>query len=138
MLACPYTLDWMWTLRTCCLRVPREGGSLLLSDICLQKRCHRSSEFGDGIDVNAFAQMKLARVANIVLITSASIESVCREPITSLFTFMYTCSQVALPMRTLSSVFSANKSQQIAGKAFALSAPMAHHIGSILTQLQRP
>src|SRR6218665_1776344 len=44
----------MWTLRTYCLRVPREGGSLSLSTICLLKRCHRSSEFGDGIDVNAF------------------------------------------------------------------------------------
>src|SRR6218665_1883945 len=41
MLACPYTLDWMWTLSTCYLRIPREGGSLSLSDICLQKSLKR-------------------------------------------------------------------------------------------------
>src|SRR6218665_1890690 len=115
MLACPYTLDWMWTLRTC-LRVQIEGSSLSLSAICLQKRCHRISEFGDGIDVNAFGgvsstdEASQSAMANIVSVTSASVESVCREPITSLSAFMYTCSQVALPiMRKLSSVFSASK-----------------------------
>ena len=64
MLACPYTLDWMWTLRTCGLRVPIEGSSLSLSAICLQKRCHCISEFGDGIDVNAFGGVSLTDEAS--------------------------------------------------------------------------
>src|SRR6218665_1098517 len=100
-LACPHTLAWIWTLRTCCLKAPRVGGSLSLSAICLQKRYHRSSEmvlmlmpFGEKA-----AQTKLARLSNIVWVTSASVESICRELITSLSAFMYTCNQVALPMR---------------------------------------
>src|SRR6218665_1047205 len=130
ILACPHTLAWIWTLRTCCLKAPRVGGSLSLSAICLQKRYHRSSEmvmmlmpFGEQA-----AQTKLARLANIVWVTSAS---VCRELITSLYAFMYNCNQVALPMRENRPVLSAPVNAWDAGKAFALSGPMALHIGSI-------
>jgi len=45
-------------------------------------------QFGYGLDVDAFGKIgctvKLTRVANIVFVTSASVESICRELITSL------------------------------------------------------
>src|SRR6218665_2649429 len=46
---------------------------------------------------------------------------------------MYTCSQVALPIRENLPGMSAPVKAWNAGKAFALSAPMAHHTKSILT-----
>jgi len=110
---------------------------LPLSAICLQKNYHRSSEMVGPIDVGAFgeqaAQTKLARLAKIVSVTYASVESICRELITFLSAFMYTCIQVALPIRENLPVLSAPVNAWNAGKAFALSGPMALHIGSILT-----
>src|SRR6218665_2774430 len=112
-LACPHTLAWIWTLRTCCLKAPIVGGSLSLSAICLQKRYHRSSEmvlmlmpFGERA-----AQTKLARLYNIVWVTPASVESICRELITSLSAFMYTVLQPGCfaYARKPSSVVSASK-----------------------------
>src|SRR6218665_3146727 len=138
ILACPHTLAWIWTLRTFCLKAPRVGGSLSLSAICLQKRYHRSSEmvlmlmpFGEKA-----AQTKLARFYNIVWVTSASVENICRELITSLSAFMYTCNRVALPMRENRPVLSAPVNAWNAGKAFAFSGPMALQIGSIRITLE--
>src|SRR6218665_837791 len=133
ILACPHTLAWIWTFRTCCLKAPRVGGSLSLSAPCLQKRYHRSSEMILMLMPSReyAAHTKLARLANIVWVTSASVESICRELITSLSAFMYTCNQVALPMRENLPVLSAPVNAWNAGKAFALSGPMAPHIGSI-------
>src|SRR6218665_880725 len=133
IMTCPHTLAWIWTLRTCCLKAPRVGGSLSLSAICLQKRYHCSSEmvlmlmlFGEKA-----AESKLARLSNIVWVTSASVESICRELNTSLSAFMYTCNQVAFPIRENRPVLSAPVNAWNAGKAFALSGPMALHIGPI-------
>src|SRR6218665_2484727 len=133
ILACPHTLAWIWTLRTCCLKAPRVGGSLSLSALCLQKRYHRSSEMVLMLMPSReyAVHTKLARLANIVWVTSPSVESICRELITSLSAFMYTCNQVALLMRENRPVLSAPVNAWNAGKAFALSDPTALHIGSI-------
>src|SRR6218665_3221903 len=71
--------------------------------------CHMLAEktppqFRDGIDADAVGGVyathtKLARLANIESFTSTSVESICRELITFLSAFMYTCIPVALPIR---------------------------------------
>src|SRR6218665_1762156 len=94
------------------------------------------SQFGDGIDVDAFWRVGFTDKVSQIGQHSLGYFCLCRkhvyrELITSLSAFMYTCNQVALTMRENRPVLSAPVNAWNAGKAFALSGPMALHIGSI-------